>query len=219
MMPRLLITRLLTPQLLAAACSLLAALPAAQAQPANNGLISSSQIFNALTTPATGDDVLTRRFRPKANPNAETRVCDATLSRSLENSSGQRGEQLTRDLYIDNVAAPKVDLDIAFQLGEATLLPEGRKQLDQLAEALKTPALQAQRFVLAGHTDSEGGKEYNDRLSCERALSVRRYLVERYRLGSERLIPMGFGFERLKDSANPRAAANRRVEVRVYPKP
>ena len=58
--------------------------------------------------------------------------------------------------------------------------------------------------------------DYNDRLSCERALSARRYLVVQHGIDADRLVPMGFGFEKLKDPLQPRAAVNRRVEIRRF---
>jgi len=157
---------------------------------------------------------LTRGFKPRANPDAATKVCDPELNLALLSKTGKKGEQLTRTLYIEDV--PKVDLDIAFKRGEASLLPEGEKQLNALAAALNDKRLSGQSFVVAGHTDAEGSADYNDRLSCERALSARRYLKAKFGISEERLIPMGFGFTRLKDSADKFSQVNRRVEIRRY---
>jgi outer membrane protein OmpA-like peptidoglycan-associated protein len=157
---------------------------------------------------------LTRGFKPRANPDAATKVCDPELNLALLSKTGKKGEQLTRTLYIEDV--PKVDLDIAFKRGEASLLPEGEKQLNALAVALNDKRLSGQSFVVAGHTDAEGSADYNDRLSCERALSARRYLKAKFGISEERLIPMGFGFTRLKDTADKLSQVNRRVEIRRY---
>lgn len=175
-------------------------------------LLKADEIVQSLQTPI-GENGLVRAFRPRANPDASTRICDPAISRDLENSSGLRGEILTRDLYVES--KPKVDLDIAFALGEAALLPAGREQLDALAQAINTPAFAKQRFIIAGHTDKRGERDYNDRLSCERALSARRYLIEKHRLPAAQLIPMDFGFDKLKIPNDPYADANRRVEIRV----
>lgn len=175
-------------------------------------LLSAAQIVAALERepplPPKGG------FVPKANPDAATRVCDAELNRRLLRDFGQRGELLTRNLYAE--AAPTVDLDIAFAFGEAALLAEGKAQLDELARALRSPGLRGDRFVLAGHTDQVGSADFNDRLSCERALSARRYLVEQHRIEPDRLLPMGFGFTKLRNLLDPGAAVNRRVEVRRF---
>jgi hypothetical protein len=178
------------------------------------GLLQAQSIIESLSGPATINHSLTRGFKPKANPDASTRVCDPSLNEALLAKTGKRGEQLTRSLYIEEV--PNVDLDIAFKKGEATLLPEGEKQLDILATALKDKRLAGQSFVVAGHTDTEGPADYNDRLSCERALSTRRYLNSKFGINEKQLIPMGFGFNKLKDKTDTLSQANRRVEIRRY---
>jgi len=177
--------------------------------------ISSQSILDSLTGPtlATGEN-LSRGFQPKANPDAATKVCDPQLNVQLIEKTGATGEQLTRNLYVESV--PKIDLDISFKKGDAALLPEGVKQLDLLATALNDPKLIGQSFVVAGHTDAEGGLDYNNRLSCERALSARRYLQEKHGMDKNLLIPMGFGFSKLKDPSNKFNPINRRVEIRKY---
>lgn len=197
----------------AAAVSVVAALVATAAGPVlAESLLSAAQIVAALGQPRSLPEK--GGIIPKANPDAATRVCDAELNRRLLRESGQRGELLTRNLYVE--AAPAVDLDIAFAFGEAALLAEGKAQLDELARALRSPGLRGERFVLAGHTDAVGSADFNDRLSCERALSARRYLVEQHHIAPDRLLPMGFGFSRLRNPLDSAAAVNRRVEVRRF---
>ena len=182
------------------------------------GVLTSESIIEGLVSSpssgAGGGESLSRAFRPRANPDAATKVCDPILNSALLSKTGKKGEQLTRTLYIEDV--PKVDLDIAFKRGEAALLPEGERQLNLLEIALSDRRLSGHSFVVAGHTDTEGGAEYNDRLSCERALSTRRYLTTKFGISEDRLIPMGFGFTRLKDTADKLNQANRRVEIRRY---
>ncbi len=199
----------------AAAVWIVASLVATAAGPVvAESLLSAAQIVAALGRPASLLEKGGIIPKPKANPDAATRVCDAELNQRLLRESGQRGELLTRNLYVE--AAPAVDLDIAFAFGKAALLAEGKAQLDELARALRSPGLRGERFVLAGHTDAVGSDDFNDRLSCERALSARRYLVEQHRIEPDRLLPMGFGFTRLRNSLDPEAAVNRRVEVRRF---
>ncbi len=178
--------------------------------------LSSKSIADSLSEPVKEQNgSLTRgAFKPRANPDAATKVCDSSLNAALLEKTGTKGEQLTRTLYVE--AVPNIDLDITFKKGEATLLPEGERQLDSLALALKDPRLAGQSFVVVGHTDAEGGAEYNDRLSCERALSTRRYLQEKKGISDGLLIPMGFGFSKLKDTTDKLNSVNRRVEIRKY---
>lgn len=106
-----------------------------------------------------------------------------------------------------------IDLEVPFQLGSAELTDAARRQLDALGEAMRSPELAAQRFLIAGHTDATGAAEYNKALSERRARSVLRYLVEAHGVLEARLLAAGFGEERLKNADQPEAAENRRVEV------
>ena len=71
---------------------------------------------------------------------------------------------------------------------------------------------------VAGHTDSSGGTEYNQKLSERRAQSVAAYLVSRG-VEQKRLIVVGDG-ERDPVASNDTAAGrqqNRRVEITIVP--
>ncbi|MBM3572101.1 MAG: OmpA family protein [Alphaproteobacteria bacterium] len=109
--------------------------------------------------------------------------------------------------------APAIDLDILFKLDSAELDPRAARQLEALARALRLPALSAAQIGIFGHTDASGGAEHNQRLSLARGEAVRGWLIEREAIAAERLVARGFGFRRLKDGANPRNPANRRVEI------
>lgn len=114
-------------------------------------------------------------------------------------------------------AAPRVaaiNLQVQFTFDSAQLMPQGKRQLDQLAMALGHQALLNAAFEVAGHTDRVGDADYNIKLSHARAQSVKAYLGEAHGIAPERLQTIGYGFSRLLDPAHPRAAINRRVEVR-----
>jgi outer membrane protein OmpA-like peptidoglycan-associated protein len=76
-----------------------------------------------------------------------------------------------------------------------------------------------QTFVeVAGHTDSVGSTEYNQKLSERRAESVAAYLVSR-KVDAQRLITVGGG-ENYPIASNTTAAGqaeNRRVELTIVP--
>lgn len=109
---------------------------------------------------------------------------------------------------------PFINLQVQFTFDSAQLLPQGKRQLDELAMALNNKALVSAGFVLAGHTDRVGDADYNLRLSHARAEAVRDYLAEAHGVAQQRLQTIGYGFSRLLDAAHPTAAINRRVEVR-----
>lgn len=106
-----------------------------------------------------------------------------------------------------------IDLEVPFQLDSADLTDAARRQLDALGQALGAPELAESRFLIAGHTDASGGADYNKALSERRAQAVLHYLVDVHGVSEARLLASGFGEERLKNTDQPTAAENRRVEV------
>lgn len=77
--------------------------------------------------------------------------------------------------------ARRVDLSadalFAFDRSSAQdMLPKGKAELDALAQALRTQAVQVQRLVVTGHTDRLGTDAYNEGLSQRRARTVADYL-------------------------------------------
>ncbi len=90
--------------------------------------------------------------------------------------------------------------------------------LDEVAAVLKTnPSL---RIVIEGYTDNVGTKAYNQKLSEERAMAVKRYLISKG-IAEERLSTVGYGFAMPKASnETPEGRAqNRRVKLEPLPAP
>lgn len=65
--------------------------------------------------------------------------------------------------------------DALFDFDKATLKPEGRRKLDELADSLR--GVQYDSIVATGHTDRAGSATYNQRLSERRAEAVKNYLL------------------------------------------
>lgn len=135
-----------------------------------------------------------------------------TLDVVLELSPIQRDvETLATQLQRER----RVDLyGIYFDTDKATLRPESGETLRQVLGVLeKNPAL---RLVIAGHTDSEGGEDYNRSLSERRAAAVVAWLVGEG-IAPARLRARGFGESQpVADNATEAGRAlNRRVEVRL----
>ena len=105
-----------------------------------------------------------------------------------------------------------VSLSIQFDFNSAVLLPEGASTLKRLAAAMQSESLRADRFLIEGHTDAKGAKEFNQRLSKNRAESVRRYLIEQG-VSDKRLVAEGKGFSDLANKTDPLSAENRRVKI------
>lgn len=109
----------------------------------------------------------------------------------------------------------KVDLyGIYFDTAQATIKPESEATLQQVLGLLQDdPEL---RLVIAGHTDSEGGDDYNQALSERRAEAVVGWLVGKG-VAANRLSAEGHGESRpVADNASEAGRAlNRRVELRL----
>lgn len=104
--------------------------------------------------------------------------------------------------------------DVLFDTGRFTLRPAAREKLAKLAGILLThPTL---KLEVEGHTDNVGGEEYNQRLSEQRASSVRDYLVSQG-IPMTNIAAQGFG-KTAPVASNETPAGrqqNRRVELVV----
>ena len=104
--------------------------------------------------------------------------------------------------------------DVLFDFNKYTLKPEAREKLAKVSGILLAyPDLKTQ---VEGYTDSIGSDEYNQKLSEERAGSVRTYLVGESVLDAN-ISAIGFGKTRpiADNSTNKGRAQNRRVELVV----
>jgi len=110
-------------------------------------------------------------------------------------------------------AAGRLQLSVQFEFASANITAESRDLLAKLGAAMNSPALAGQRFRIEGHTDAIGDAQVNLRLSEQRAHSVRQFLLSNASIETTRLSAIGKGSSEPLASANPRAAANRRVEV------
>ncbi|MBI5276007.1 MAG: OmpA family protein [Burkholderiales bacterium] len=95
----------------------------------------------------------------------------------------------------------------------SAVLPEGMKQqLKSFADAISGRSGASPVVRVDGHADATGNEEFNKILSQKRAESVVEYLVS---LGVDKklLTAIGFGSERPRNTNDPKAAENRRVEI------
>lgn len=104
--------------------------------------------------------------------------------------------------------------NISFPTNEFSLLPSFYETLDSVSLVLKE--FDKTSIKVTGHTDSTGSFELNQRLSENRAASVKDYLVSRG-VASKRLHTNGYG-PRYPIASNKTVegrAANRRVEIEI----
>jgi hypothetical protein len=104
--------------------------------------------------------------------------------------------------------------DVLFDFNKYTLKPEAREKLAKVSGILLGyPNLKLQ---IEGYTDSIGSDDYNQKLSEERAGTVRDYLVSQS-VPDGNVSAAGFGKSRpvADNSTNAGRAQNRRVELVV----
>jgi len=107
-----------------------------------------------------------------------------------------------------------LNADTFFDFDKATLKPEGRQVLDQVAA--QASSINLETLIAVGHTDSIGTEAYNQSLSERRANSVKEYLVGKgidpnriYTEGKGELQPVA------SNATREGRAQNRRVEIEI----
>ncbi|GGF83641.1 OmpA family protein [Alteromonas lipolytica] len=108
-----------------------------------------------------------------------------------------------------------IEVRILFANNSAAIEDTSDPQIVDLAAFLnrygKTSA------VVEGHSSAPGAAAYNKDLSLRRAKALKAVLVNQYGIDANRLKTVGYGEERLLDTANTKEAnhLNRRIEVKI----
>ncbi len=151
-------------------------------------------------------------------------VIGGVLGAAVGAAVGRRMDQQQRELQqiegVDVVRTAEDELsvtlrnDVLFDVDRSTLRPESRTALREMASVFSR--YDDTVILIEGHTDSTGTAAYNQRLSEQRAASVRDYLLGEG-VGGTRMIARGFGLTQPR-SSNATAEGrqqNRRVEINV----
>ena len=102
---------------------------------------------------------------------------------------------------------------IYFDTDKAVVKPDSRPTLEEIAKLLRAqPQL---NVVIVGHTDSQGGHDYNMDLSRRRADAIAAELAKSYQIGRTRLRTAGVGYLApvASNASQDGRALNRRVEL------
>lgn len=104
--------------------------------------------------------------------------------------------------------------DILFASGSDKIESSSANILNQIGEAMKTAP--NNQFLIIGHTDSDGSDDANQKLSQDRANSVKNYLVDNLSVNGANLMAVGKGESEpvAENSTAEGKAKNRRVEFR-----
>jgi outer membrane protein OmpA-like peptidoglycan-associated protein len=153
-------------------------------------VVSSQQILDALTAGPKATSI-TDRLRTTRSPTFDDRDYKVASTQSM----------------------PAIDLQVYFDFDSTEITLEAEGQLRELGKALADSKLKGATISINGHTDGKGSDAFNKRLSERRAASIKTYLVDNFGLSASNLRTVGYGKARLKNSSDPFAAENRRVEV------
>ncbi len=91
--------------------------------------------------------------------------------------------------------------------------PASYRTIGLIADALHDPRLRHYKFLVVGHTNATGKAEHNLELSMKRADAIVVALTTTFSVPASHLIAIGVGQEMPLDATNPKAAANRRVQL------
>jgi outer membrane protein OmpA-like peptidoglycan-associated protein len=139
----------------------------------------------------------------------ETRFVDTLRNRTTRSLSTDERDKIT------SIAKkkPNIDLEITFEYNSAIIGQKAMPQVTALGEALSSADLKGGTFIVAGYTDAKGGETYNQGLSERRADAVKQFLKDKYGIDASKLVTVGYGKTQLKNSSDPFAAENRRVQL------
>jgi outer membrane protein OmpA-like peptidoglycan-associated protein len=158
-----------------------------------------------------------------------TRKAQATLAATERNKLDMEARERRGDLFarldraMDGFAVVRYERDttvvavsdeVLFAYDEAELTDLARRELSQLADALKSSP--NTYITIEGHADSTGSEDYNQELSMERAREVRSYLIEQGISGTRVAVRALGENDPIANNDTPQGRANnRRVEIIV----
>jgi OOP family OmpA-OmpF porin len=102
---------------------------------------------------------------------------------------------------------------VEFDTDKAVVKDKYRDEIKKVADFMKTyPKTTA---VIEGHTDNTNTAAYNQKLSEERANSVRQYLINNFGIKASRLTAVGYGLTKpiASNSTEEGKQKNRRVQA------
>lgn len=159
---------------------------------------------------------------PETERAARTALSNAVIKDILGISRGIEG--ILSDLgakVSEHEIRIELPADILFDFDKSDIRPDALEGLKKVIDVLK--AYPKSPILVEGHTDSKGAKAYNLRLSGQRALSVKKWIVQNGGAKSSQIKTKGYGASKPlapntapdgKDNPSGRQK-NRRVEITI----
>ena len=183
------------------------------------GLLTASVVmFAVLATPAYPQDAITTESMISQLGGLETTAdldVVALRQQALDRvKSKADGASLKRPpVAAELLKLPHFNVEVQFNPDSPIIRPESYRTLGRIADALYDPALSSYGFLIVGHTEATGKREYNLTLSQRRAESIRGVLVTTFKVSPKRIQAVGLGEEQLQDAEHPKAAVNQQALI------
>jgi outer membrane protein OmpA-like peptidoglycan-associated protein len=194
----------------------------------------AAQTTNTLVVPVEGRVGEAENRLTQAESNAQRLSGQLEELSAISNAArgGAKAAQDTADMAVAGVEATNKRIDtivsslddyetkrgvtVNFRAGSFRLSPDSMASLDEIAAQSKGE--RAYVIEITGFASSEGGKEFNKRLSQQRADAVVRYLADNHMIPLRRIVtPHGYGTLNpvAENTTRSGREQNRRVEVKI----
>lgn len=163
---------------------------------------------------------LTLMPQPKAEPIVEQKPAPAPVVAAAPVPAPQPVAPAPKARVVFTPKEIVISEEVKFEHNKARLTTSGQELLDEVAKVMKDNDKHFKAIIIEGHTNEIGSFKHNQKLSEQRAASVKEYLVGRG-VKRAKLRTVGYGKTRPKVtekdglSKEARLAANRRVEFKV----
>ena len=139
-----------------------------------------------------------------------------TVSENIDLKGIKKYDEIERNLYLTPIQVGQtVHLNnLFFVTGKSEIRSWSRPELNRLINILKEN--KTIKIEISGHTDNTGSNKINNKLSLERAVAVKKYLVEQG-VSADRLTAKGYGETKpyVSNKTEKGRKKNRRVDFTI----
>ena len=163
--------------------------------------------------------LIKQKTQRKIKTRSLTETTDVKM-RSIRVVGKVHGKLVEKTMIVpENEPIQGVNLKIEFDYDSYAIRPESYPLLNELGKALTGEHLKGHSMIIKGHTDSDGEKTYNLKLSLYRAFVVKLYLTSHFSIDSSLLKVVGYGegLPLVPNDSPENKQINRRVEIAARP--